>query len=64
MVQMKGVKILKEDGMFITDPMKIVFQIEGLSGAEIWDTLEKKYKINIEKTTKKAATLTIHAHIN
>jgi hypothetical protein len=34
-----------------------------MTGGQIWDILEKDYKINIEKTTKWAATLTVHAHI-
>ena len=62
MLQMKGVKLAKvEDAKM--DPMKIVFSIEGMTGGQIWDLLEKEYKINIKKTTKWAATLTVHAHI-
>ena len=62
MLQMKGVKLAKVEGALM-DPMKIVFSIEGMTGGQIWDILEKDYKINIEKTTKWAATLTVHAHI-
>ena len=63
MLQIKNVKISKIEGVDM-DPMKVVFAIDGMSGGEIWDRLEKDYKINIEKTTKWAATLTVHAHIN
>ena len=62
MHQMKGVKLAKIKGV-LEDPMKIVFSIQGMTGGQIWDILEKEYKINIEKTTKWAATLTVHAHI-
>ena len=62
MIQMKGVKLAKVEGARM-DPMKIVFSIEGMTGGQIWDLLEKDYKINIEKTSKWAATLTLHAHI-
>jgi len=62
MLQMKGVKLAKLEGSKM-DPMKIVFSIEGMTGGQIWDLLEKEYKINIEKTTRWAATLTVHAHI-
>lgn len=45
------------------DPIKITFKIAGLNGSEIWDLLETQYKINVEKHTKKAVTLTVHPHI-
>ena len=63
MLQMKGIKLaeIEKVGM---DPMKVVFAIDGMTGGEIWEKLERDYKINIEKTTKWAATLTVHAHIN
>jgi hypothetical protein len=63
MLQMKGVKLANIDGVNM-DPMKIVFAIDGMTGGEIWEKLETYYKINIEKTTNWAATLTVHAHIN
>lgn len=50
MIQMKGVKLAKIEGAMM-DPMKIVFSIDGMTGGQIWDILEKEYKINIEKTT-------------
>jgi hypothetical protein len=42
----------------------VVINIAGMSGARIWDLLETRYKINIEKVTKRAATITVHAHIS
>ena len=48
----------------MSDPLKVVIKIKGFSGADIWDYLETEYKINIEKITKKSATITIHPHIN
>jgi hypothetical protein len=60
---MKGVKLAEIEKVDM-DPMKVVFAIDGMTGGEIWEKLERDYKINIEKTTKWAATLTVHAHIN
>ena len=34
-----------------------------MSGPQIWDTLETRYKINIDKTTARSATITVHAHL-
>ena len=48
----------------LIDPLKMTFKVEGYTGAQLWDVLESKFKINIEKTTKRAAMITIHAHIN
>ncbi len=41
-----------------------MFTVQGLTGSQIWDVLETRYKINIEKTTKSTATITVHAHLN
>lgn len=41
-----------------------MFTVQGLTGSQIWDILETRYKINIEKTTKTTATITVHAHLN
>ena len=40
-----------------------MFRVRGFTGPELWDLLETKFKINIEKTTKRSATITVHAHI-
>ena len=48
----------------LIDPLKMTFKVEGYTGAQLWDVLESKFKINIENTTKRAAMITIHAHIN
>jgi arginine/lysine/ornithine decarboxylase len=50
--------------MYNVDPLKVVIKISGLNGTEIRDLLETKYEINIEKVTKRAATITVHSHIN
>jgi len=34
-----------------------------MTGPQIWDLLETRYKINIEKTTARSATITVHAHL-
>lgn len=60
---LKNVKICSVPG-YEVDPTKFIMTIKGLSGANIWDLLERKYFINIEKVTKKAAITTVHAHIN
>lgn len=38
--------------------------MQGFTGPQIWDILETRYKINIEKTTKTTATITVHSHLN
>lgn len=47
---------------FEVDPLKVVFKVEGRSGKDVWDALLTRHKTVIEKVTKRAAVVTVHAH--